>query len=193
VPKLVWRVKLVAELRPGVTTETEVARIERDEQAGLADLGLRLAETKQLTTALQAEIVPAQVTVVGERARERGERHRCCAFCGHKLKSKGHYPVTVRSLFGDVPVRVRRLLVCPCQAEGEVKSISVLDLGHDALAPELAYVTARYAALAPFGKVAVLLSELLPIGGAQNAGTVRNRTRRVGEKVVRQHATETAM
>jgi hypothetical protein len=45
VPNLVWRVKLVAELRPGVLTETEVARIERDEQAGLADLRLRLAET----------------------------------------------------------------------------------------------------------------------------------------------------
>ena len=40
--KLVWRVKLVAETRPGVTTETEVARIERDEDAGLAELGLRL-------------------------------------------------------------------------------------------------------------------------------------------------------
>jgi hypothetical protein len=68
----------------------------------------------------------------------------------------------------------------------------VLDLGHDAVAPELAYVTARYAALAPFGKVAALLSELLPINGAQNAGTVRNRTQRVGEKIVRQHATEAA-
>ncbi len=68
-PKLVWRVKLVAELRPGVTTETEVARIERDEQAGLAELGLRLDEAKQLTAALQAQIVPAQVAVVGERRR----------------------------------------------------------------------------------------------------------------------------
>jgi hypothetical protein len=47
VPKLVWRVKLVAEPRPGVVTETEVARIERNEQAGVADLGLRLTETKQ--------------------------------------------------------------------------------------------------------------------------------------------------
>jgi hypothetical protein len=28
VPKLVWRVRLVAELRPGATTETEIARIE---------------------------------------------------------------------------------------------------------------------------------------------------------------------
>jgi hypothetical protein len=78
VPKLIWRVKLVAELRPGVMTETEVARIERDEQAGLADLGLRLAETKQITAALQAEIVPAQVAVVGERCRG-------CSSCGQKL------------------------------------------------------------------------------------------------------------
>src|SRR3954451_1882777 len=185
VPKLVWRVKLVAELRPGVMKETEVARIERDEQAGLADLGLRLAETKQITAAVQAEIVPVQVAAVGER-------DRSCASCGRMLASKGYYPVTFRSLFGDVPVRVRRLLACSCRVEGEAKSFGVLDLGHDAVAPELAYVTARYAALAPFGKVAVLLSELLPISGAQNAGTVRNRTRRVGEKVVRQHATETA-
>ena len=106
VPKLVWRVKLVAELRPGVLTETEVARIERDEQAGLADLGLRLAETKRLTAALQAEIVPAQVAAVGEQ-------RRCCSSCGRRLASKGHYPVSFRSLFGDVPVRVRRLLACP--------------------------------------------------------------------------------
>ena len=58
-PKLVWRVKLVAELRPGVMTETEVARIERGAEAGLADLGLRLDEVKQLTAALQAEVVSA--------------------------------------------------------------------------------------------------------------------------------------
>src|SRR3954469_6118197 len=45
-------------------------------------------------------------------------------------------------------------------------------------------MTAKFAALAPFGKVAALLSELLPISGAQNAGTVRNRTLRVGHEVV---------
>ena len=39
VPKLVWRVKLAAELRPNEVLETEVARIERDEQAGMAELG----------------------------------------------------------------------------------------------------------------------------------------------------------
>jgi hypothetical protein len=49
VAKLVWRVKLVAEREPGVTTETELACIERDEQASLAELGLSLAEAKRLT------------------------------------------------------------------------------------------------------------------------------------------------
>jgi hypothetical protein len=79
----------------------------------------------------------------------------CCACCGRGLASKGHSPVTFRSLFGDVPVRVQRLLTCPCQSQGGAKSFTALDFGHDAVAPELAYVTARYAALAPFGKVAV--------------------------------------
>src|SRR4051794_1051012 len=147
-------------------TETEVARIERGEEAGLADLGLRLDEAKQLTAALQAEMVSAQLAVVGER-------RRSCATCGRPLASKGHYPVTFRSLFGDVPVRVRRLLVC--HGPSEPKSFAAFDLGAGP-APELAYVTAKFAALAPFGKVAALLSELLPISGAQNAGTVRNRT-----------------
>ena len=53
-------------------------------------------------------------------------------------------------------------------------------------------MTAKFAALAPFGKVAALLSELLPISGAQNAGTVRNRTLRVGQDVVPQHPTKAA-
>jgi hypothetical protein len=69
---------------------------------------------------------------------------------------------------------------------------AILNLGGNAVAPELAYLTARYAALAPFGKVAALLSELLPISGTQHASTVRNRTRRVGEAVLQQHSAETA-
>jgi hypothetical protein len=56
--KLVWRVKLVTELRAGETTEIEVARIERDEQADLSDLGLRLAEAKQLVL---SALAPASI------------------------------------------------------------------------------------------------------------------------------------
>ncbi len=66
----------------------------------------------------------------------------------------------------------------------------MLGFGGDAVAPELAYVTARYAALAPFGKVAALLSELPPLGGTQHASTVRNRTLRVGAEVVQARCVE---
>ena len=113
--------------------------------------------------------------------------------CGRRLASKGHSAARFRSLFGEVPVRVRRLVVCPCQGEGAARSVAVLDFGKGAaVAPELAYVTARYAALAPFGKVAALLSELLPLGGTQHASTVRSRTLRVGAEVVRANAAESA-
>src|SRR3982751_3869054 len=90
------------------------------------------------------------------------------------LDGAGVSAPTPRIRATHLPVRVRRLLVCPCQGPGEPKSFAALDLGKDAVAPELAYVTAKFAALVPFGKVATLLSELLPISGAQNAGTVRN-------------------
>jgi len=176
-------VKLVAERQSGGVTETELACIERDEQASLAELGLMLAEAKQLTEALQAEIVPAQMTALSAYP-------RACATCGCRLATKGHYGATFRSLFGDVPVRVRRWSVCPCQGASEAKSVAALDFGGDGVAPELAYVTARYAALMPFGKVAALLSELLPISGAQHASTVRNRTLRVGREIVQAHAAE---
>ncbi|MBV9747220.1 MAG: ISKra4 family transposase [Acetobacteraceae bacterium] len=181
-----WRVKLVAEQQPGVTTETELACIERDEQVTLAELGLTLAEAKQLTKALQAEIVPAQMAALGARP-------RACEVCGRRLASKGFYPARFRSLFGDVPVRVRRWFVCPCQGgAGEAKSVAALDFGGNAVAPELAYVTARYAVMAPFGRVADLLSELLPLSGTQHASTLRNRTLRVGTDVVQAHAAETS-
>lgn len=110
--KLVWRVKLVADLQAGEPTEVEVACIERDEQVDLSDLGLRLADAKHLTSALQAAIVPAQVTIAGE--------HRStCTACGRRLASKGHYIATFRSLFGDVPIRVRRLLT---EVAGQIRA-----------------------------------------------------------------------
>jgi len=163
VAKLKWRVKLVAERHPGVVTETELACIERDEDVGLADLGLRLDEAKQLTAALQAEMVPAQMAAMSEYP-------RACEACGRRLAAKGHYRATFRSLFGAVPMRVRRLFVCPCRGEVGAKSVAALDFGGDAVAPELACVTARYASLAPFGKVAALLQAARGLGaGAAEA------------------------
>ena len=64
--KLVWRVKLVAELEPGLASQSEVARIERDDFAVPETVGLTLEEGKQLMAATQARIVRAQAAVMGE-------------------------------------------------------------------------------------------------------------------------------
>jgi hypothetical protein len=80
--KLVWRPRLIAELEPGLISETEVARIERADLAVPETLGLTLNEGKQLMAAAQAEIVRAQVSTVGARLRR-------CEHCGAKLRSKG--------------------------------------------------------------------------------------------------------
>ena len=178
--KLVWRVKLVADFGDeAAETEVEVARIERDEFTVPETLGPSLGEGKRLTAAIQMEMVRAQADTMGER-------FRYCAHCGSTLSSKGYRSVTFRSLFGDVPLRVRRPANCQCCREvaDEPRSFSALTLERG-IAPELAYVTAKFAALAPFAKVADLLAELLPVGGAVNSGTVRNRTLRVGKHIAR--------
>jgi hypothetical protein len=88
-------------------------------------------------------------------------------------------------VFGAVGVRVRRLRACGCRAgQSEPKSCAAL-FATGGVAPELAYLTAKFAAHASFARVADLLSELLPTGGAVNAGTVRNRTMRVGETIAK--------
>jgi hypothetical protein len=156
VGKLVWRVKLVAETG-GPATEIEVARIEREDWAVPETLGLSLDEGKRITAAIQAEMVRAQASTMSEH-------FRSCGHCGLNLPSKGYRSMTFRSLFGNVPLRVRRFVGCRCQDRQEgPKSFSALAL-EGGVAPELAYVTAKFAALAPFARAAALLAELLPVG-----------------------------
>ena len=50
--KLIWRVKVVADLGSGAVSETEVARIERDDFAVPETVGLSLDESEQLTAVL---------------------------------------------------------------------------------------------------------------------------------------------
>lgn len=64
-------------------------------------------------------------------------------------------------------------------------SSSVLSTRHNPIAPEL--LTAKLAALMPFGKVAAFLDEMLPTSSRTHGSTVRNRTLRVGKRLERHH------
>ena len=142
--KLVWRVKLVAETGEPAT-EIEVARIEREDWAVPETLGLSLDEGKRIAAAIQAEMVRAQASTMSEH-------FRSCGHCGLNLSSKGYRSMTFGSLFGDVPLRVRRFVGCRCHDRREgPKSFSALVL-EGGVAPELAYVTAKFCAIRKSGR-----------------------------------------
>jgi hypothetical protein len=53
------------------------------------------------------------------------------------------------------------------------------------IAPELRYLTAKLAALMPFGRVAGFLAEVFPLAAKPSASTIRNRTLGVGKRFIR--------
>ena len=154
-------------------------RTERQE-----DLGLSIAEGKALMAAVQRQVVDAQVA-------SWTELHRCCAACGARRRSKGSYPVTFMTLYGDVRLSSPRLHRCSCQGtEGPATASPLCSLIPDHVAPERLYLEARWASLAPYAAAAGLLADILPIASGANAKTLREHTLRVAERAEAELAEE---
>jgi hypothetical protein len=170
-----WTVKLVAEAEPGMLVEQEVITIERGELLSPATVGLTIAEGKAIMESLQREIVTKQV-------QHHGTSIRACSQCGKTFRTKGYYQSTLRSVYGKVPMRVRRLKGCSCMGS-QRRSYSTLFTNKNPITPELKYLTAKMAALLPFGKVVEFLGELLPVSAQATVNTVRNRTLKVGKRL----------
>jgi len=172
-----WTLKLVFEAVPGSPVEHEVGMIERAEKISPASVGLTIAEGKALLASLQKQIVTAQV-----------EQHvasmKSCPQCGNAFRTKGHYQSTLRSVYGKVGMRIRRLRACPCSGS-QAQSFSTLFTNKSPITPELRYLTAKMAALMPFRKTADFLGEFLPLSAQTTANTVRNRTMKVGRRLQR--------
>jgi hypothetical protein len=170
-----WTIKLVAEVVPGKPIEREIAMIERPDEISPASVGLTIAEGKTILENLQKEIVTAQV-------QQHGVSIRSCPRCGSAFRTKGYYQATLRSVYGNVGMRIRRLRGCSCSGS-ETRSFSTLFTNKNPTTPELRYLTAKMVALLPFGKVADFLGELLPLSSRTTANTVRNRTMKVGRRL----------
>ena len=171
-----WTVTLVAEIEPGQRIEHEIIAVDRDDRITPATLGLSIAEGKAVLATIQARIVVDQVKRHGMVARH-------CLWCGSSQSSKGHYRSTFRSVFGNVPMQVRRFQACRCRPDAPA-TVPALFTRRVGIAPELLYLTAKLAALMPFGKVAAFLGEVLPLATTTHASTVRNRTVRVGKRLL---------
>jgi hypothetical protein len=104
-----WTVKLISEFDSGETKVQEVASLERDEAfIKPAKLGMSIEESKLIAASIQASMVSDQV-----------DRHNkaltACRFCGQRVRTKGYYKSIFKSVFGKVPMRVRRVWGCHCR------------------------------------------------------------------------------
>jgi hypothetical protein len=102
-----WTIKLVFEAVPGSSVEHELGIIKQAERISRATVGLTIAEGKALLASLQEQIVTAQV-------QQHVATFKCCPQCGSAFRTKGHYKSTLRSVYGTVGMRIRRLRACPC-------------------------------------------------------------------------------
>src|ERR1035437_6230224 len=172
-----WLIKLVFEAVPGSPVEHELRIIERAEEISPATVGLTIAEGKALLASLQEQVVTAQVQQHVTTIKYRPQ-------CGNAFRTKGHFQSTLRSVYGTVGTRIRRLRACPCSGS-QANSFSTLFTNKSPITPELRYLTAKMAALVPFRRAADLLGEFLPLSAQATASTVRNRTMKVGRRLER--------
>ena len=123
-----WTIKLVAEVVAGKRIEHEIAMIERPGEISPANVGLTIEEGKAILESLQNEVVTAQV-------QQHGVNIRSCPRCGTAFRTKGYYRSTLRSVYGKVGMRIRRLRGCSCSGS-QARSFSTLFTNKNPTTPE---------------------------------------------------------
>jgi PHP family Zn ribbon phosphoesterase len=92
---VVWIVRLVEAGSDGDGRSTDVMEITKpDDLRDIANLGLSLAEAKQLQAAIQREVVAAQ-------ARDHAGRRPTCRSCGGACHVKDYRQHRIATLFGQ--------------------------------------------------------------------------------------------
>lgn len=106
---------------------------------------------------------------------------------GCRLRSKGSYPVTFHTLFGDIRLKSPRYCLPRTVGGNGPATISPLrKLIPDHIAPERLYLETRWASLVPYAAAAELLADVLPIDCGANATTVRQHALRTACRIERE-------
>ena len=157
----------------------ECIELER-ENSSVENLGLSLAESKELLRKTQQKIVEKQV----EKFLEQSE---CCPHCQRLRLSKGKHRIVYRTLFGKMELESPRLYYCVCELEKELPDTKTFSPLANALpertSPELLYLEAKFGAKISFDLSRQLLAEVLPLHDEFNQATIRNHLHLVGEKL----------
>jgi hypothetical protein len=177
-----WVLRLVETGVDGASRSVDVMAIDRlSDLSDIADLGLTLAQGKQLVALVQQEIVTAQ-------SRDHAVRRPLCRSCGTACQVKDYRPHQIAILFGQVTLRLPRFRCAGCGGA---------EAGHGWPAhcrstPELDQIRAQFSALIPYRVAAGMLELLLPINSGSAPETLRACTLKVGADLVDTAATNPA-
>ncbi len=163
-----FKLQLVAVADDGSETTEDVVILDKDHE-GLEQLGLTLAEGKQLLREVQRRVLERQVTAFLSV-------ETACPKCGRPRGTKDHKVLGLRTLFGKMSLQSARLRRC-CRQPGESASVSPLSrLLSERSTPELRYLETRWASLVSYGLTVKALRDFLPIDEHVNVTTVRRTT-----------------
>ena len=177
-----WTVWVEAARPDGTTERIEIATLERDLSShDPGDLGLRLAETKDLLHALQAHLVQNQV-------QQLSAIERPCSSCGSRRSLHDYRRRQVDTLFGRVALRQPRWRPCVCQqtevqrkpGTNDPSRMSAL-IGARAT-QELVRVQAELGARLSYQEAARVMRVLLPTSTATKEPSGNNRIRLTAER-----------
>src|SRR3954468_14382259 len=165
--------RLVETGAAGDGRSTDVMEITKlDDFRDIANLGLSLAEAKQVLAALQREAVAAQVS-------DHALRRPAWRSCGGACHLKDYRQHRIATLFGQVTVRLPR---CRCIACGGIES-GVDWPSHGRSTPELDQLQAHLSALMTYRTAADVLEQMLPIEAGKDHETLRRHTLALGEQL----------
>jgi len=154
----------------------EVFTLQREEPLALDTLGLQLAEAKDLLAAVQDTLVSHQVSTA--LSAQVG-----CPDCGAARRHKDSRLLVMRTLLGRLRLDSPRWWHCGCQPQMTKTFSPLAAILPERTTPELSYLQARFAGLVSYGLSADLLGEILPLGRALHASTVRRQVQTTAQRL----------
>jgi len=135
-------------------TVTDVITLNKNNQR-IEHLGLTLAESKQLLSTLQRQLLQQQInTFLDTRS--------TCPDCGTPLKLKARGSRSFRTLFGTLKFSSPRLEHCDCTRHTTSSFRPLSALLTESVAPELLYMEAKWSSLVSYGMSLDALQDFLP-------------------------------
>jgi hypothetical protein len=159
------RVQVIIESDDGTQDRLEeVLHIQRHTLRS-EELGLTLAEAKEMLASVQHTFITAQ-------ARAYIAQHHACSHCGTPRSSKDQRTIVFRTLFGTVRVSSPRFYTCRCQPQTTASWSPLAACLPERTTPELLYLEAKFAALMSYGLTVDLLADVLSLKGASVTGSI---------------------